>query len=568
MRKQVLFLLAIMVNSVMFGQLYWTNGGGDNQYNNENNWDEGYVPDETTDVRMDGRVSLDDLIVSEASIGDVTTSGIAGVAAGRMIIKPTGSLVFAGSRWSAIGWDAECTLIVEPGGYVEFGEHLWLGFNSGANSHMYVYGTVRVNAMYGQNFEGKGTDGSSSSDVIIYNGGHLDLAQWADDGRSMQGATHTLSIMGGALMTVPGDYTTQLETDVAEGNLLAPGGSIQIVFVPGDNPDEDPGLTTVTSSAEPIVPSQLTWNNGTGDGQYNTGHNWNGGFAPEETTDVRMDGRVSLDDLIVSEASVGDVTTSGIAGVDAGRMIIKPTGSLVLAGSRWSAIGWDAECTLIVEPGGYVEFGEHLWLGFNSGANSHMYVYGTVRVNAMYGQNFEGKGTDGSSSSDVIIYNGGHLDLAQWADDGRSMQGATHTLSIMGGALMTVPGDYTTQLETDVAEGNLLAPGGSIQIVFVPGDNPDEDPGLTTVTSSAEPLSLKDYETLDFSVYPNPSSDNISIQSKTEISNVQLFNSSGQNVLEVKGKSNIDISKLSAGLYFLKVQDAEGNLGVKRVIKQ
>ena len=49
---------------------------------------------------------------------------------------------------------------------------------------------------------------------------------------------------------------------------------------------------------------------------------------------------------------------------------------------------------------------------------------------------------------------------------------------------------------------------------------------------------------------------------------MQLFNSSGQNVLEVKGKSNIDISKLSAGLYFLKVQDAEGNLGVKRVIKQ
>jgi hypothetical protein len=132
---------------------------------------------------------------------------------------------------------------------------------------------------------------------------------------------------------------------------------------------------------------------------------------------------------------------------------------------------------------------------------------------------------------------------------------------------MTVPGDYTTQLETDVAEGNLLAPGGTIEMVFVPGET-EEDPGLTTVTSSAESLSLKDYATLDFSVYPNPSSDNISIQSKTEISNVQLFNSLGQNVLEVKGKSNIDISKLSAGIYFLKVQDAEGNLGLKRVIKQ
>ena len=316
-----------------------------------------------------------------------------------------------------------------------------------------------------------------------------------------------------------------------------------------------------------VMFGQLTWTNGSGDNQYNNENNWDEGYVPDEATDVRMDGRVSLDDLIVSGESIGDVTTSGIAKVDAGRMIIKPTGRLIFAGSRWSAIGWDAECTLIVEAGGYIEFGEHLWLGFNSGANSHMYVYGTVRVNAMYGQNFEGKGTDGSSSSDVIIHDGGHLDLGQWADDGRSLQGANHTLSIMGGALMTVPGDYTTQLETDVAEGNLLAPGGTIEIVFVAGAT-EEDPGLTTVTSSAEPLSLKDYATLDFSVYPNPSSDNISIQSKTEISNVQLFNSLGQNVLEVKGKSNIDISKLSAGLYVLKAQDAEGNLGVKRVIKQ
>ena len=64
MRKQVLFLLAIMLNCVMFGQLTWTNGSGDGQYNNDDNWDEGYAPDDATDVRMNGAVNVDDIIVS------------------------------------------------------------------------------------------------------------------------------------------------------------------------------------------------------------------------------------------------------------------------------------------------------------------------------------------------------------------------------------------------------------------------------------------------------------------------------------------------------------------------
>ena len=49
---------------------------------------------------------------------------------------------------------------------------------------------------------------------------------------------------------------------------------------------------------------------------------------------------------------------------------------------------------------------------------------------------------------------------------------------------------------------------------------------------------------------------------------MQLFNSLGQKVADIDGKSSIDISSLNTGLYVLKLTDAEGNVGVKRVIKQ
>ena len=81
-------------------------------------------------------------------------------------------------------------------------------------------------------------------------------------------------------------------------------------------------------------------------------------------------------------------------------------------------------------------------------------------------------------------------------------------------------------------------------------------------------LSTDSRAILDFSVYPNPATNIINIQAKSAIANIQLFNSVGQKVADVDGKSSIDISSLNTGLYVLKATDAEGNTGVKRVVKQ
>ena len=49
---------------------------------------------------------------------------------------------------------------------------------------------------------------------------------------------------------------------------------------------------------------------------------------------------------------------------------------------------------------------------------------------------------------------------------------------------------------------------------------------------------------------------------------MKLYNTLGQIVIEKSGMSRINISKLSAGYYVLKVQDDSGQIGVRKIIKK
>lgn len=70
-------------------------------------------------------------------------------------------------------------------------------------------------------------------------------------------------------------------------------------------------------------------------------------------------------------------------------------------------------------------------------------------------------------------------------------------------------------------------------------------------------------------IYPNPCSDNIEIIGK-ELKQVEVVDVFGRQVLSMKGESDIlqiDICKLSRGLYFAKVTDSHGRKSVKKLIK-
>src|SRR5690554_2085093 len=82
-------------------------------------------------------------------------------------------------------------------------------------------------------------------------------------------------------------------------------------------------------------------------------------------------------------------------------------------------------------------------------------------------------------------------------------------------------------------------------------------------------LSNGDFEAKDkLHLYPNPTSGIIIIQSSFPFSSISVFNNLGQMVLSSNNSSEIDISALKSGLYFVKVLAIDGTVHVVKVIKK
>ncbi len=84
------------------------------------------------------------------------------------------------------------------------------------------------------------------------------------------------------------------------------------------------------------------------------------------------------------------------------------------------------------------------------------------------------------------------------------------------------------------------------------------DPGLTSIHSPEAPV--------EFSVYPNPANNFVTLSVVQGQSLVRIYNAMGQlvtsSVVE-KQRSTIDISSLASGVYYLHLQSEDG-VGVKR----
>ncbi len=81
-------------------------------------------------------------------------------------------------------------------------------------------------------------------------------------------------------------------------------------------------------------------------------------------------------------------------------------------------------------------------------------------------------------------------------------------------------------------------------------------------------LSVNENTLVDFSVYPNPTTGILTIQSKTNIVQIEIYNQLGQLVLSNNEENTIDISNVGQGLYFIKILDENGNIGTQKVVKK
>jgi len=72
----------------------------------------------------------------------------------------------------------------------------------------------------------------------------------------------------------------------------------------------------------------------------------------------------------------------------------------------------------------------------------------------------------------------------------------------------------------------------------------------------------------DFTVYPNPTTGILNIETETTITQIEIYNQLGQLVLSNSNINTIDVSELSQGLYFCKIKDENGNTSTQKIIKK
>ncbi len=81
-------------------------------------------------------------------------------------------------------------------------------------------------------------------------------------------------------------------------------------------------------------------------------------------------------------------------------------------------------------------------------------------------------------------------------------------------------------------------------------------------------LAVNENTLLEFSVYPTPTENILNVKSKIGIVKIEIYSNLGQLILKNTMENKIEISSLTQGLYFVKVEDANGNFSVKKIMKK
>ena len=122
---------------------------------------------------------------------------------------------------------------------------------------------------------------------------------------------------------------------------------------------------------------------------------------------------------------------------------------------------------------------------------------------------------------------------------------------------------YKIKPKTDIALGDIIP--NKADIFFDFNEAIETNTATTTIVNV---LAVNENTLLDFSVYPTPTESILNVKSKTEIIKIEIYSKLGQLIIKSKTENQIDVSNLTQGLYFVKVEDINGKFGVKKIVKK
>ena len=90
---------------------------------------------------------------------------------------------------------------------------------------------------------------------------------------------------------------------------------------------------------------------------------------------------------------------------------------------------------------------------------------------------------------------------------------------------------------------------------------------ITSLYNNNSILSSQSYnsQNLKATIYPNPTSDNFTIEMENEVKSVEVYSIQGQTVM-ISNSKNIDVSNLSKGMYLVRIEDENNAVATQKLI--
>jgi hypothetical protein len=420
------------------------NPSGTGKWNESANWTGSVAPASVTKVTFNV-VGAIPCTVTNAALADYLVMGDNGPG-GKLIITNGGSLTPASAiNASAIGNNSNALMVVENGGVVSFGYQLWIGLDPGSDGKLIMNGgTVSVADRFGLGWQG----GKGTAQI---NGGALNLSQW-DDVNSIQGDS-VLDVSGTGKVVINGFHQDSVNNYILTGQITNHAGPGMLVV---DYNNVNVGKTTIYPLGVYLPPAQATWNpalNPDANGLWNVSSNWSAGITPSNVTFVFLNVPDAIP-CIVTNAAFASVARLGLNG-PGGTLIITNGGSLVCSHpDEWNSIGMNNTGLVVVANGGSASYANHLWIGFDAGAEGTLIMNGgTVSVTGMFGLGWNG----GTGHANI---NGGTLNLNQWSASSPGSIAGTSVLDVAGTGKVVINGDQFTSVSNYVSAGKITANGG------------------------------------------------------------------------------------------------------------
>ncbi|AQQ70435.1 hypothetical protein SMSP2_00783 [Limihaloglobus sulfuriphilus] len=186
------------------------------------------------------------------------------------LIVADGGSITTGVAWSAVGYNKGfCTLTVEAGGSVTFGQHLWVGFlknldETFSTGTIDIYGYVRVNEMTGLGWNG------GTGFINVYDGGILDLHNFNAEGLSDPtkdvsiNENSLINILSGGTIYLDGNQKSKIDAFSDVDRIIGCDGEGEVVTVWDEAMDKtivtgiislfDLSNITITDASRHIVP--------------------------------------------------------------------------------------------------------------------------------------------------------------------------------------------------------------------------------------------------------------------------------------------------------------------------